>query len=275
MLHPSAYLEFRQWHQEKLGRTPSAPRLLGHWLSQLFGQPPIAPVKLAGLRHPVYLRPWSSDLYVFEQIFIDREYDTPLQRPATILDAGANIGLAAVYFANRFPDSRIVALEPDGENFALLQLNAKRYPNIQCLHAGLWSRRAQLQLANAGEKSWALRFTASDGEREASGTGEAPSIQEASSVSAMSIDEVSEVGLSGVPFDLVKIDIEGAEQEVFAAGGRWLEQAQSIIVECHDRLVPGCEATVLQAASHQKFTPRRSGEYLVLQRPAAGPVRHG
>lgn len=261
MLHPSAYLEFRQWHQEKLGRAPSALRLLAHWIRQLFGQPPIAPVKLAGLRHPVYLRPWSSDLYVFEQILIDREYDTPMARPATILDAGANIGLAAVYFANRFPDARIVALEPDGDNFAMLQLNTRRYPNIQCLRSALWSHRTRLHLANAGEKSWALQFTAGD-EREAP------------SVWAMSIDEVSEVTLSGVPFDLVKIDIEGAEQKVFAAGGRWLEQAQSIIVECHDRLVRGCEATVLQAANHHQFTLHRSGEYLVLQRPAALPVRH-
>lgn len=269
MLHPSAYLEFRQWHQEQLGRAPSALRLLGCWLRQCFAGPSVARLELDGLRHPVYLRPWSSDLYVFEQIFIDREYDTPLQRPGTILDAGANIGLAAVYFANRFPDARIVALEPDRENFAVLQLNTKRYPNIHCLHAALWSHRTRLQLANAGEKSWALRFTASDGERASVSEPEPASVQ------AMGIDEVSEFCLAGVPFDLVKIDIEGAEKAVFAAGGRWLEQAQSIVVECHDRLVPGCEATVLQAAGSHHFTSHRSGEYLVLQRPVADSVQHG
>lgn len=44
--------------------------------------------------------------------------------PKFILDAGANIGLAARLFATLWPNSTIVALEPDHANFAMLQLNA-------------------------------------------------------------------------------------------------------------------------------------------------------
>lgn len=260
MLHPSAYIEFRNWHRNLLGVAPSSFDLAWGWFRQAIGQKPaVARVKMDSLKHPLYLRPWSSDLYVFEQIFIHREYDTPISKPQTILDAGANIGLAAIYFANRFPDAKIVAVEPESNNFAMLKRNIQPYPNIVALQAAVWSHSGRLTLVNRDDKSWAFRFT--EPQEEA-----APSDPHDTCV-AFSIDEISKLHNDARAFDLLKIDIEGAERSVFSAGGDWIDNARCIIVECHDRLLHNCESTVVAAMRSRSYQTRRSGEYLVFERP--------
>lgn len=268
MLHPAAYIEFRKWHRELLGFAPSSIDLAWSWLRQVMGQTPaVAKVKIESLRHPIYLRPWSSDLYVFEQIFMNREYDTPLLKPQTMLDAGANIGLASVYFANRFPDARIVAVEPESKNFEMLRLNTQLYPNIQAVQAAVWSHSGRLALVNSSDKSWAFRFAES--------TVASASDNELNTCVALDIDELAKRHNDSRSFDLLKIDIEGTEKEVFAAGGQWLEEARCVIVECHDRLVQQCESTVIGAMRSRPFGMRLSGEYLVFERQCDGSVDDG
>ena len=73
------------------------------------------------LSHPLFLRAGTSDLWVFDQIFLYRELEADFgQNVSRIIDAGANIGLASVYLANRFPNAEILSLEVDDENFRLL-----------------------------------------------------------------------------------------------------------------------------------------------------------
>ena len=51
--------------------------------------------------------------------------------PELVLDAGANVGLAAMLFAAMWPRAQIISLEPDKNNFAMLQLNAAMAPTVR------------------------------------------------------------------------------------------------------------------------------------------------
>src|SRR4051812_20342978 len=71
-------------------------------------------IKFPNIRHRVYLRCGTSDFLLFRNIFIQGEYNIHLPfQPATIIDAGANIGLAAIKFANDYPSAKIVCVEPE------------------------------------------------------------------------------------------------------------------------------------------------------------------
>src|SRR6478735_3004416 len=67
----------------------------------------------------IYLRPRHTDYAILNQIFVDKQYlpNHSLSNVKVILDAGANIGLSALYFHQRFPDARIICLEPEEQNF--------------------------------------------------------------------------------------------------------------------------------------------------------------
>ena len=43
--------------------------------------------------------------------------------------------------------------------------------------------------------------------------------------------------------DLLKIDVEAAEREIFEDAARWIDRVSVICVELHDRFRPGCSKT--------------------------------
>lgn len=95
-------------------------------------------IKRPDCRFPFVLRFPSSDPDTFEQIFVSNEYDFLVEtQPQIIVDAGANIGLASIYFANNYPEAKIIAIEPEQSNFELLKKNVAPYPNIIPLQAAL------------------------------------------------------------------------------------------------------------------------------------------
>lgn len=55
-------------------------------------------------------------------MLLNAEYawDTAV-RPRVIVDAGANIGLASLFFANKYADAKIIAIEPEEHNFKILK----------------------------------------------------------------------------------------------------------------------------------------------------------
>lgn len=78
------------------------------------------------------------------------------ERPL-IIDAGANIGARAVFFAMVYPDARIIAIEPEARNFALLRANTEGL-DVECLNAGLSSAKGHLKVANPAAPNWAFRI---------------------------------------------------------------------------------------------------------------------
>lgn len=209
-------------------------------------------VGVPGIKHPVYFRRRSSDEYIFQHIFIREEYNFEISdAPATIIDAGANVGFAAIYFANKFPDAMIICLEPEPGNFSLLQKNTSLYPNIIPLQKGLWHQSAFLQIIDTGLDNWG--FTVKECSPETPGAIEAVSITD-----LMHQYHLKKLGL-------VKIDIEGSEKEVLEAPNLhdWLSHCNTLAIETHDRMKPGTSAALFNAVKPYTTSMNIKGENLI------------
>lgn len=196
----------------------------------------------AGSPAQVQLRDGTSDWMTFDQVFLDEDYDLrPLPRygeivqtyrdicrqgTPLIIDLGANIGLSPLYFSMVWPEAKIVGLEPDAGNFALFCENAAGRDMIDPIHAGAASRTTQLHIVDPSAGKNAFR-TNPDGD----GTVTVPGM----TVGAL-IERYREQGC--IPF-AIKIDIEGAEAELFSSDLEWIDAFPLMMVELHDWLFPG------------------------------------
>jgi FkbM family methyltransferase len=204
-----------------------------------------------GIPHPVYLRADGTDLNCLWQVFGKRDcaVDLPLP-PRVIIDGGAHIGCASIYFANRFPHATIVAVEPEAANYALARRNLAPYPNVHLVHGGIWCRDAWLTIKNPRADSWAFRVQELAERTEGACQGH-------------SIDGLlRRFGLDGA--DMVKLDIEGAEVEVFAQGSlRWLDRIAAVVIELHGKKA---ESVVREAMNVLGLAHRRRGEKVIFVR---------
>ena len=183
-----------------------------------------------GGKHPLFIRLKTSDFRTFLKIFRVREYELELgKEPKTILDAGANVGFASVYFAIKYPRAKIIAIEPEPVNFVQLKRNVAPYPNIIPVQAALWPEHASLNLEDPGFGPWAFRTTKN------SGGGNTRSI---GSVQGLTVDEIMQAhGLEYI--DIAKIDIEGGEKALFASNTAWTSRVGVIMIELHDNIMVG------------------------------------
>ncbi len=175
---------------------------------------------------PVCLRLGSTDWLVLEEIFHDHEYGAvtalPRDNVGVILDLGANIGLSIRLWQQVFPGARIVGIEPDNDNLAMCRRNVEASGNgdqVILLHACVAGSAREVFLdRSSGE--WACRMTA---RAEAN----------AAPIRAMTIPQVLELaGIDGA-IDLLKCDIEGAEQELFQDCALWINRVRTLVVEIH------------------------------------------
>ena len=214
-------------------------------------------VQVPQAQFPLSLRLRSSDFFVYGQVLVEREYELPLCRdPRTIIDAGANIGLASIHFAQRYPQSRILAIESEPWTFDLMRRNVAPYPQVVPIHAALWDQVKTLNLFGSTRDSAAVRTVET--------TPFAAGKHDLGSVPTVTIPQLhQDHGFEQV--DLLKIDIEGAERTVFGSAESWIDQVGVIMIETHDRFEPGC--TLEFAAATTGFPVSwREGEHLVAAR---------
>jgi FkbM family methyltransferase len=190
-------------------------------------------VKRKGIKKPFYLRLGTSDTLIFDQVFVYEEYDFETSTPPkVIIDAGAHIGLASIYFANKYPESKIVAIEPEESNFKLLKINVGPYTNVIPLQAALWCKNEEISLVDPGQGTSGF-MTEEDGNKERYGNFR-------HHIQGKTVDRImQDYDLQRI--DILKIDIEGAEREVFSDTSSWIGKVDGIIIELHERLKSGCD----------------------------------
>jgi hypothetical protein len=65
--------------------------------------------------------------------------------------------------------------------------------------------------------------------------------------------------------NLLKIDIEGAERELFQANaGEWLSKVDVLVIELHDRFKQGCSKAFYSAICNRDFHQEQVGENIYI-----------
>lgn len=207
------------------------------------------PIKFSFLQQPVYIRNIYSDIAIFEQIFINDEYKISCDfNPKTIVDLGANVGYASLYFTMKFPEANIVALEPEINNFNTAKQNLNNYSNITLLQGAVWHNNDPLYLIDEGLGEAGFMVNEN---------------KNAKPIKAFTIKDIMQM-LNSQHIDILKIDIEGAEKEIFENNYEsWLPYTKIILVETHDRYRAGTSKAVFEAINKYNFSLSILGENLV------------
>lgn len=187
--------------------------------------------------------PPSSDLKSWAQVFVEYQYKPVADlfpdrgEKLRILDLGANVGYASAYFQEEFPRAEIVAVELDRENFKILNLNF----HGRTILGGVWSHDCSLSIGrDFGDKREWSYYAIED---------------ESGDVPGHSIHE-----LVGEGVDILKMDIEGGEVELFKDDS-WLKMVRVLAIEIHDEF--NIRPTILRSLMNYGFTFTNCGELTV------------
>jgi len=149
----------------------------------------------------IYLRKGTKDHETFEEVFLDHIYNLNLPfHPRTIIDGGANIGLASLFFKMKYPDVSVVLIEIDKNNLEMIQKNLKHQNKITILNKALYNTNAFFKVFdpfNATNSFVVEESTPDDYD-----------------VESVTIDQIIN-NQNWTEIDILKIDIEGAEKKLF------------------------------------------------------------
>lgn len=205
-------------------------------------------LRISGRRF--FLRGRSVDFNVLNSIFGKGEYDIdPGFVPEVIVDAGANIGASTLYFRRRYPQARIIAIEPEPSNFGILCRNMNGYSNVICINAALWVSDGWISLVNPTADYYAYRY-----EDNAGTEGLTRSISPETLMAELAVEII----------DIFKMDIEGAEYRMFSNSTEWMHHVRMLIVELHEHFKPGVTGLFMQAAGTVPSIISVSGENTIL-----------
>ena len=155
----------------------------------------------------------------WSEISKDINKKTPL-----ILDCGANIGCSTLYFHKNHPESYIVAIEPEKKNYILLKKNSKSVKKIKIINTAISSTVYPFKINESFDSR-----------------GHSVTLTKKNNLKSKTIT-VNKI-LKKFPkkkfnYLIIKIDIEGFEDQLFKKNTEWLDKFKIIIIELHDWMKP-------------------------------------
>lgn len=210
-------------------------------------------IQLPAFKHAFSLRRNTSDVTLFHEIFLNNEYNLNFIKEAqVVVDAGANVGLFALKIKNQLPDVKIICIEPDMDNFKMLQKNLSPYKNVILVNAALWSHETKLKIYdkyNFGKYGMVVEEDDINGK-----------------INAVSLDTlIKKFSLKQI--DVLKIDIETSEKKLFSNNNlNWLKSVKIVIIELHDWMEKGCSKPFFQAINSQfsSYSYNHHGENVII-----------
>ena len=158
----------------------------------------------------------------------------------TIFDLGANIGIETIRMKKMFPDSKIISVELEKENFKLLQKNTKALKNVETINKAIWNSVRQVGVTQ--KNSWDNQ------------TFSATHNYSKRKIETVTIDGLmKDYNISNI--NLLKIDIEGAEQIIFDKScDNWIANVDIIMMECPDEGAPFTTQKIFEAFGRNALT---------------------
>lgn len=163
---------------------------------------------------PLQIVDAHSFLQMYEEIFEREAYKFISKHEVPyIIDGGANIGLSVLYFKRLYPNSEVVAFEPDRAIFSVLEANVGNVETVTLVRRALWSSETTLNFSPEG--AWSGRI-AQPGDQ-----------------TKYTVETARLARYLTRPVDFLKLDIEGAETEVLQDCSELLGNVEHIFVEYH------------------------------------------
>ncbi|MDR0463328.1 MAG: FkbM family methyltransferase [Pseudomonadales bacterium] len=177
----------------------------------------------------------KREIFTHHLYYFETERENPI-----IIDAGAHIGLATLYFKNLYPSAKIIAFEPNPKLFELLKSNieANNLDQVEIHQIALSKHQGKAKFFYDGT-DWQWHSVGSF----LPGTWD--KTQKNQSEISVDTDRLGNF-TSTLPYiDLLKLDIEGAEMSILLGLGQELSKIDNIIMEFHPH--PGQNLTQLMA----------------------------
>lgn len=230
------------------------PRFAARAAFRLLGQEQMTIDTPAG---PITMRLRESDPGTVRQVFRNREYDVGIPlvserirsrlreilqcgKTPVVIDAGANIGAAALWLAHEYKGATVVAVEPDPANAEMARTNLASVPSARLIEAALGSRPGFVSIVDGPSAAGRRTLPCDKG------------------CPMMTIDQLVKTVPQGELL-LVKVDIEGFEADLFSDNTEWLDQAFAVMIEPHDWMLPGQHSS----QGFQREIARRSFELFI------------
>ena len=145
-------------------------------------------------------------LYIYIDLFVFHTYRIPVQsKTPRILDCGAHIGMASMYFKKIYPTAVITCFEPNPNALTYLRKNLSQndIADVEIVPAAVWNTDASISFAHS-TWSWGDHVDTSTSHR----TFEVPTVRLGKYLNQR--------------IDILKMDIESAEETVLKDCGSQL-----------------------------------------------------
>lgn len=211
-LNKGAYREYRDKDllNVKTGISPTAVKRLQNY-------PPFTEGKVDFFGKPFYFTDAPGFLHSLDEIFADEIYKfTAEKEDPLIIDCGANMGLSILYFKNLYPKSKIIAFEPDENTFTILKKNTHEYYESVELHReAVWTENTELTFFSEGSLAGSTVVDFSNKNN-------------TNKVKAIDFKKYLDQKI-----DFLKIDIEGAENQLIFDIKDHLDNVNKLFLEYH------------------------------------------
>jgi FkbM family methyltransferase len=189
-----------------------------HWLVTRYGRSPrYTPRLLTVQGWKLTVPDIASFLSAYREIFVEGIYAFRSDSAdPIILDCGANIGLAILYFKSKYPSCKVVAYEADPHIYRFLTSNIMEngFCDVELHNCAVWSSDGYVNFDSDRADGGHIA-------RRESATG--------IKVASRSLEGI----LREKQYDFIKLDIEGAETESIKGCEELLSRNKYVFIEFH------------------------------------------